>query len=294
MAAEIDWLFYLVYWISVVIFVGVMAAMIYFAIRYRRKSESFIPPVVHESKYLEAAMIVVPLCLSMVVFTLGFQSYLKLSIAPPSSYVIEAVGSQWKWDFTYPNGKQVTGELHVPEGRPVQMKMSSMDVLHSFFIPQFRVKQDVLPNRYSSVWFQATRPDTFEVFCTEYCGTSHSGMLATVIVHPADEFEQWLDAGDDRPLDAQGASLFQANACGSCHSVDGSRIIGPTMKGLFGSERQFADGTTATADEEYLRSAIVASALQIVEGYPNVMPATYSTLRPDDVTKIIEYIKTIQ
>jgi cytochrome c oxidase subunit 2 len=294
MAAEIDWLFYLVYWISVVIFAGVVAAMIYFAVRYRRKSESYVPPRVHESAVLEAAMIVIPLFLCMVVFTLGFKSYLKLAIAPPSPYIVEAVASQWKWDFTYPNGKQITGELHVPEGRPVQMKMSSMDVLHSFFIPQFRVKQDVLPNRYTSVWFQATRADSFDVFCTEYCGTSHSAMLARVIVHPEDQFQQWLQSGDDRPLDVQGEALFKANACNSCHSVDGSRIIGPTMKGLFGSERKFADGTSGTADEDYIRQSIVASASQIVESYPNVMPATYASLRPDDVTKIIEYIKTIE
>ncbi|NNE35668.1 MAG: cytochrome c oxidase subunit II [Rhodothermales bacterium] len=294
MAGEIDWLFYLVYWISVVIFIGVVSAMVYFAIRYRRKDENHIPPVVHESKLLEAAMIVVPLILCMIVFTFGFKSYLKLNIAPPQSYVVEALASQWKWDFTYPNGKQVTGELHVPEGRPVQLKMTSMDVLHSFFVPQFRVKQDVIPNRYSSVWFQATRADSFDVFCTEYCGTSHSGMLARVIVHPQDEFDQWLEAGDDRPLAVQGESLFRANACNSCHTVDGSRLVGPSIQGLFGSERQFADGTSAVADEEYLRTSIVAPASQIVESYPNVMPATYASLRPDDVSKIIEYIKTVQ
>lgn len=294
MAGEIDSLYYLTYWISVVIFVGVIAAMAYFTIRYRRRSESYVPPVVHESRYLEIAMIIVPLILSMVVFTLGFKSYLKMNIAPPSSYVVEAVASQWKWDFTYPNGKAVTGELHVPEGRPVQIKMSSVDVLHSFFVPQFRVKQDVIPNRYTSVWFQATKADTFDVFCTEYCGLSHSGMLAKVIVHPADEFEDWLLEGDDRPLAEQGQSLFVQNTCNVCHSVDGSRIIGPSMKGLFGSTRTFADGTTRVADEDYIRQSIVDPGSEIVESYPNAMSTSFGSMRPDDVSKIIEYIKSLQ
>ncbi|MCB0717224.1 MAG: cytochrome c oxidase subunit II [Bacteroidetes bacterium] len=295
MSGEVDSLFYLVYWISVVIFIGVVAAMAYFAIKYRRTRESYVPPIVHENRFLEAAMIFIPLILTMVVFTFGFKTYLKMNIAPPTAYTIEAVASQWKWDFTYPNGKQVTGELHVPEGKPVKVHSTSMDVLHSFFIPQFRVKQDVVPNRYSSVWFQATKVDSFDVFCTEYCGTSHSGMLAKVIVHKPEDFEAWLNAGDDRPLDVQGESLFKANSCNTCHSIDGSRIVGPTFKGLFGSSRTFADGTTRTADEDYLRQSIMQPGSEIVESYPNVMPASYgTTLRPDDVTKIIEYIKTLK
>src|SRR5690606_31233711 len=165
-AGDVDALFYFVYWISVVIFFLVVAVMTYFMIKYRRRTPQDRPSVVHESKVLEATWIIVPLILVLIVFTWGFRVFLQLGVAPPDAYDIQVTGHKWSWQFEYPNGVS-SAELHVPVDRPVRLNMSSVDVLHSFFIPAFRVKQDVLPNRYTSIWFEATRVDTFQIFCTE-------------------------------------------------------------------------------------------------------------------------------
>ncbi|RMH64187.1 MAG: cytochrome c oxidase subunit II, partial [Bacteroidetes bacterium] len=187
---------------------------------------------------------------------------------------------------------------HLPVGRPVRLNMSREDVLHSFFVPAFRVKHDVLPNRYTSVWFEATRADTFQVFCTEYCGTQHSGMLAKVIVHPEAEFREWLNSGggnfDEMPLPEYGAVLYQQQACNSCHSVDGSRIVGPSFQGLYGAERRLADGSTVVADDNYIRESILQPQAKIVEGYPNVMPASYGSLNERQLSALIAFIQQQQ
>ena len=299
LAPDIDGLFYFVYWISVVIFIAVVITMLYFVYKYRRRSASDRPMPVHESKLLEAVWIVVPTILCLVVFTWGFQSFLKLSVAPPNAYQINATGQKWFWNFTYDTGKSSIGELHVPVNRPVRLQMVSQDVLHSFFIPAFRVKQDVLPNRYSSIWFEATKVDTFQVFCTEYCGTEHSGMLATVIVHSEGDFQEWLSGGDEYDPEAEtlaefGARLYENQACVTCHSVDGSRKVGPSFQGLYGNERQMQDGSTLIADDNYIRESILQPGANIVAGYQNVMPASYGNLTEDQINGLIAFIKEQQ
>ena len=294
-SGEIDAVFYLVYWISLVIFVLVVAAMAYFAIRYRRKSESDIPAPVHESKLLEAAWIVIPTILCLVVFTYGFRGYVKLNAAPPNSYEVQALAKQWLWEFSYSNGAESIGELHVPVDRPVRVVMSSEDVLHSFFVPVFRVKQDVLPNRYTSVWFEATKTGEFEILCTEYCGLQHSGMLGKVVVHSQEDFDTWLqEANADLPPVELGERLYTQNNCNTCHSLDGSVVIGPSFQGLFGSQRQFTEGPPAVADENYLRESILNPAAKIVQGFGPVMPASYSSMSAKNLDALIAYIKTIE
>ena len=298
LAPEIDGLFYFVYWVGVVLFALVIGCMIYFAFRYRRRSHADRPEPVHESKWMEAAWIVVPTILVLVIFTWGFRAFIDLQVAPPNSYEIDVQAQKWAWQFKYPNGAVTTDTLRVPVGRPVRLRMNSVDVLHSFFVPAFRVKQDVLPNRYTAVWFEATKQDTFQVFCTEYCGTLHSSMLANVVALGQDEFNAWLETGGVDPSELDpveyGALLYRQQACVGCHSVDGSDGVGPTFQGLYGAQRQFEDGTSAVADDNYLRESIVEPSAKIVQGYPPVMPPNYASLTEDQLAALIAFIEAQQ
>jgi cytochrome c oxidase subunit II len=294
LAPEIDSLFYFVYWASLILFIGVVGSIIYFLIRYRRRSPEDRPEPVMEHKVLEAAWIIVPTILVLVLFNWGFRTYVRISVAPPDSYEIYVNAAQFLWQFEYPNGAISTNELVVPMDRPVRLIMSSQDVLHSFFVPAFRVKMDVLPNRYTSVWFQATRSGEFDIFCAEYCGTQHAGMLAKVTVLPQDEFNTWLETSgidEDMPLPELGAVLYRQQACNVCHSVDGSRLIGPTFQGLFGSTRALTDGRSVVADENYLREAILDPRANTVVGYQDAMPATYTQLSERELAGLIEFIR---
>ncbi len=221
---------------------------------------------------------------------------------PPEDIATEihVTAEQWAWTYRYANGKEfyssANDPLIVPAGKATKIILSSKDVIHSFFVPAFRVKQDAVPGKYTQVWFEPKEPGTFVVFCTEYCGTKHSGMLVTIKALPADEFAAWFHAekkGADTPAD-KGKTLFAQKACASCHSLDGSRIVGPSMKGLFGSSKKFADGSGAKADETYLRESILVSTAKIVEGYAPAMPVFQGQLSDEDVENLIEYIKTIK
>jgi cytochrome c oxidase subunit 2 len=295
LAPEIDSLFYFVTWVSTILFVGVVAAMIYFVIRYRRRDPAERPQPVKESKLLEISWIVIPTILVLLVFNWGFKTFVKQGVAPPNAYEIRVEAWKWAWRYTYPNGTQST-DLYVPVDRPVKLRMSSQDVIHSFFVPAFRVKQDVLPNRYSQVWFEATRTGNFDVFCTEYCGTAHSDMMSTVKVVSQEEFDEWLESGggatDDMPLPELGELLYKQQGCQTCHSVDGSSKVGPTWKGLYGKTgHEMADGSTVTADENYLREAILEPGAKITAGYQNVMPASYTSLSERELSALIEFMK---
>ncbi len=297
MAGEIDSLFYFTYWVSVVIFIAVIAAIVYFVVKYRRKHANEKTERVHESKLLELTWIVIPTILTMIVFTWGFQSFLKMGIAPPDSYEITVRAQKWAWQYEYPNGKITNNELVVPADRNVRMVMSSSDVIHSFFVPAFRVKMDVVPNRYTMVWFNAKEGE-YPLFCTEYCGTLHSDMMSDVKVIPQAEFDEWIQEGvgntDDMPLEELGELLYTQQACSACHSVDGTRIVGPSFQGLFGAQREFDDGTSAAADENYLRESILNPGARVVAGYPNGMPPSYSSLSERQVSALIAYISAQQ
>ena len=232
MAGDIDSLFYFTYWVSIVIFVAVIAAIVYFVVKYRRRRANERTERVQESHLLELTWIVVPTILTMVVFTWGFQTFLKMGIAPPDSYEITVRAKKWGWEYEYPSGKIGIDTLRVPVNQPVRLVMSSEDVIHSLFIPAFRVKHDVLPNRYTALWFEATKTGDYPLFCTEYCGTKHSQMLSQVIVQEQDDFTEWvntLENFDDMPLEEYGEYLYVRHACSGCHSVDGSRIVGPSF-----------------------------------------------------------------
>ncbi|MEX0821149.1 MAG: cytochrome c oxidase subunit II [Rhodothermales bacterium] len=297
MSPEIDSLFYFVTWASIILFVGVVAATIYLAVRYRRQDEVHVPQPVEPNTIVEISWIILPTILVLIIFNWGFKLFIDQSVSPPDAYEIQVRGSMWNWEFEYPNGTVTVGELHVPVDRPVRLNMSSVDVLHSFFVPEFRVKQDVLPDRYSSVWFEATRTDTFHVFCTEYCGQGHSEMLSSLVTHSQGDFEEWLaSAGtdEDMPLPELGQQLYEQRGCAACHSIDGTAGIGPTLQGLYGETETLADGSTVEVDEDFLRESILEPGATIVEGYQNVMPAAYGNLSERELSGLIAYIEQLQ
>lgn len=296
-ASEVDRLFHFWALVSAILFIGVVGATTYFVVRYRRRRLDEVPEPIQEKKVIELAWIVVPTILVLIIFAWGFRVYIKMHTAPPDAYEILVHGYQWYWEFEYPNGVKTTNELHVPVDQPVKLRMTSADVIHSFYVSALRVKQDVLPDRYTSLWFEATTPGEYTVFCTEYCGTQHSGMMAKMVVHPRKAFQQWLESAgvpEDMPLAELGARLYQQKACFSCHSVDGSRLVGPTFKGLYGRETELEDGSTIIADENYIRESILQPGVKIVKGYPNVMPASYASLSEREVAALIEFIKQQQ
>lgn len=297
LAGETDALFYFINITSLILLTGITIAIIYFSWKYRRRSENDVTPVITHNSKLEITWSIIPLILVMIVFGWGFTGYVNLTTPPDDAYEVRVVAKSWLWEFHYRNGAVSVGELHVPVDRPVKLVMSSDDVIHSFFVPDYRIKRDVLPNRYTSVWFEAMETGESIIFCTEYCGTQHSNMDAKVVVHTQEDFETWLetsDAMDDDMTPAeQGEVLVQRNACDNCHSVDGSSMQGPTFKGLWQSERQFEDGTTAVADENYIRESILEPSAKMVQGYPDVMPSYQGTLSDRQIDAIIEYIKTL-
>ncbi len=292
-AGDVDALFYFILVTSVIFFVGVVSTMVFFAWRFRRRSPDDRPKPVYENKLVEASWIVIPSILVAVVFVWGFRLFLEIGIAPPNSYEVNVTARKWSWSFAYPNGV-ISTDLHVPVNHPIKLRMSSEDVIHSFFVPAFRIKADVLQGRYSYVWFEATRQDTFLVACTEYCGTSHSDMYARVITHSQDDFENWLveNLPDDSLTPAQrGELLYTQQGCIGCHSLDGTAAAGPSFLGLAGSTRNFTDGTSAVADDNYLRTSIINPALQIIEGYLNVMPGQYAvTMSSEEIDALVAFI----
>ncbi len=296
-AAGVDTVFNFIFWLSLFFFALIVGQMLLFIIRYRRRAGVEAEKTPTHSTPLELTWLIIPLVLVIVIFYLGFKTFLDIRTPPKDAYEVQVTGQAWKWLFTYPNG-YVDENLHVPAKTPVKLVMTSEDFIHSFYVPAFRMKMDVVPGRYSHAWFQAVEPGTYQIFCAEYCGTGHSDMMADVIVHPEGEFEKWLeDASNflDRmsPQEA-GALLYNSRGCKQCHKVDGGELIGPPFNGLFGKLRVFQDGSRLEADENYLRESILNPQEKIVAGYEPVMPTYRGRLKDQEITAIIAYIKSLQ
>ena len=297
-APLVDDIYYGIYWLSVVLFVGIVAAMLYFVIKHRRKSRTEIPSGPSHGLVIEVAWTVIPTIIVMIIFVYGFKGYLKMAVAPGDAMEINVTAKKWLWTFTYPNGFVSTGELTVPRDRPVKLIMTSEDVIHSFFVPSFRVKHDIVPGQYSMVWFQAVENGNYPVECTEYCGTGHSAMLATVKVVDPDKYNTWLEkagsADDALPPVALGEKLYTSQACSTCHSLDGSARVGPSWKGIWGRHEKFQDGSDGVVDENYVRQSILEPQAKIVAGYQPVMPTFKGVLNDKQIVAIIAYMKTLK
>lgn len=303
-AIGVDITFNFILWVSIFFFVLNVALMLIFAFLYRRREGVVQEKTSHHNTALEITWTVIPILIVLYMFYLGFQGYMKLRVPPADAYEILVDGRKWSWDFTYqqPFYYVSTNELHVPVGRPVKLNMSSQDVIHSMYIPNFRVKQDVVPGRYTQLWFEANKVGEYHFFCAEYCGTDHSNMIGTVYVHEPAEFEKWLEEAanfidriDDNDIPAlvdAGETLYNRKGCAQCHTKDGSVDDGPTFKGLFGKTENFTDGTSITVDENYIRESITEPNAKIVKGFEPIMPKV--VLKDKEITAIIEYIKTLK
>ena len=284
---------------STIMLIGVTFYLFYLPWKYRRRSSADVPYPVKENHLLEMSWIVIPTILVFIVFFWGFKAHVDTVVAPADAYEVNVQGKKWLWQFNYNEGITTTNELVVPANRPVKLIMNSVDVLHSFYVPEFRIKHDVLPNRYSTVWFEAVRADTFQILCTEYCGTGHSVMGAKVIALGAQEWNEWVASGGgkgiqpgDSPVEL-GEARYTKNVCNTCHSIDGSSKVGPSFLGHWGETRNFVDGGSAVMDEDYTRESILYPAAHIVEDYQPVMPSYQGQLSDGEVYALIQYIKSI-
>ncbi len=297
-ASEVDSLFTFINVAGFILFAGIMITILIFVIKYRRKSEDDVTPVITHNSILEVTWTVIPIILILIVFSWGFRGFLKLSSPPSDAYEINVTAASWLWEFSYPNGGTTVNEVYVPVDRPVKFIMRSDDVLHSLYIPDFRIKMDVLPNRYTTTWFQATSTGEATLYCTEYCGTAHSDMLATVHVLSIEEFEEWLETGleidEDMPLADLGRQTYTSAGCNACHTLDGTDRIGPSFLNLFGSERELVDGSVVVADEDYLRRSILEPQAEVTAGYPNNMPSYAGRLNERQIEGLIAFIKELQ
>jgi cytochrome c oxidase subunit II len=299
-APEVDALFNAITWISIFFFVLIVVLMIYFVWKYRaRAGHTAQHSAVHNTP-LEITWTVIPVLIVVWIFWEGFTGFLDLSNPPDNAYEVQVLGQKWNWTFTYANGV-VSPELHVPVDTDVRLIMTSQDVIHSLYIPDFRIKRDAVPGRYEKEWFHATAVGEYQIFCAEYCGTQHSAMLSKVIVQTPADFQKWLAAEgnfiDKLPpekLWEGGQKLYNQRGCKQCHSIDGSPGIGPTFKGIWGHEALMKSGSKIVVDENYVRESVLNPQAQIVAGFEPVMPTFQGRLKDKEITAIIEYLKTLK
>lgn len=292
-AYEVDALFYTLVAISV-FFSGIITiGLVYFTIRYRKNSKASRANAQSENLPLELVWSIIPLMISMGIFGWAAKVFFDMHVPPANAREVYVVAKQWMWKIQHPQGNREINELHVPIGVPVKLVMTSQDVIHSFFIPAFRLKQDVLPGRYTTLWFEATKTGEFHLFCAEYCGTSHASMKGRIVVMKQEDFERWLaDATPEEPMISTGEKLFRQYGCSTCHSQD-AQERGPSLHGLYGKSVRLADGTTRIADNAYIRESILDPNAALVAGYKPLMPTYTQQLSQEQLFALIEYIKTL-
>lgn len=276
-----------------------IGGMIYFVFKYKRKTGNDKTAYISHNTFLEFLWSFIPLVIFLGVFAWGWYIYHNMRTMPKDALEIHLYGKQWAWEAEYKNGYKTVNEIVVPVNRDVKILMTSIDVLHSFYVPSFRLKQDAVPGRYTAVWFNANKLGEFHIFCTEYCGTSHSGMIGKLRVVTQEEFDQYLEQGQEEsalPLAKRGEKIFALKACASCHSVaDHTKKVGPSLFQIFGKEEKMTDGNTVKVDENYLRESIMSANAKIVAGYgPNVMPAFQGQISENELNALIEYIKELK
>jgi len=297
-ATKVDSAFLFILWICVFMLALITFLMVYFVIKYRRDKNP-TPTNIEGNFLLEVAWTVIPTILVMAMFYYGWIGYQEMENVPEDAMAVKVTGQMWSWSFEYDNGK-TSNELAVPLGKPVKLNLYSRDVLHSFYVPAFRVKKDVVPGVKNFLWFTADEEGTYDIFCTEYCGVRHSSMLAKVVVMAEEKFDAWLTGegvSDHEKKEPAGRELMEVKGCLGCHSLDGSRIVGPSFKGIFGRTAQVVtDGKEReiVVDEDYLRRSILKPNADVVAGYPGIMPSQEGLLTDSEFDAIIQYLKTLE
>jgi cytochrome c oxidase subunit 2 len=292
-AGQVDAIYFFLVAVTAFFSLLIAVLVVVFAVKYRRRNDDEIGVAIHGSLPLELLWTFVPLGIVMVMFVWGAKVFFDLYRPPAGAMEIFVVGKQWMWKVQHMEGQREINELHVPVGRPVKLIMGSEDVLHSYFIPAFRVKADVIPGRYVSIWFRATKPGRYHLFCAEYCGTRHSGMIGEVIVMEVPDFQAWLSGGraEDSPV-AAGAKLFQDLVCNTCHMGD-TQGRGPVLTGVYGKPVQLQGGGTVIADDGYLRESIVNPQAKIVAGFQPVMPTFQGLVTEEQLLQLIAYVRSL-
>jgi cytochrome c oxidase subunit 2 len=265
--------------------------IIVFAVKYRRRPGR-LPEQPSEPLGLELVWTAIPLMLVLVMFVWGSTVYLDQTIPPKGAEDIFVVGKQWMWKIQHTNGRREINELHVPVGRAMKLTLASQDVIHSFYVPAFRIKQDAVPGQYRTTWFEATKPGTYHLFCAEYCGTNHSGMIGRIVVLDPIEYEQWLGGYTEETPVQEGQKLFSDYDCVSCHAT-GQRQRGPNLGSLYGTTVELADGNKVLFDEVYIRESILEPKAKIARGFPPVMPTFRGQLTEEQILALITYIKSL-
>jgi cytochrome c oxidase subunit 2 len=290
-ANNVDALFIFLIILSGLMSLLIFTAVVYFAARYRRR-RGVPAEQIEGSTPLELTWSIIPMFVFMVIFAWGAVVYFKSRTPPRDSTEVYVVAKQWMWKLEHSEGQREINELHVPVGRDVKLIMTSQDVIHSFYIPAFRMKQDVLPGRYTVAWFRATKPGTYHLFCAEYCGTQHSGMIGSIVVQEPAQYEAWMSGGSTGPLSATGEKIFSELGCVTCHRSDTSGR-GPNLQGVFGKPVQLADGRTVTADENYIRECILDPGSKRVKGFQPIMPTFQGLVSEEQVNALVAYIKSV-
>ncbi|MGE4233426.1 MAG: cytochrome c oxidase subunit II [Bacteriovoracia bacterium] len=324
-AGKIDYVTDLVFWSSVVFFILIVAGIAYFIRQYHRSRKGRVTAYILGHHGLEAAWTFIPLVFMLIIFVYGFVVFKEIRAVPADAYEINVYGRQWLWNFEYTNGRKTMNELVVPKDKPVKLIMTSEDVLHSFYIPNFRLKQDVVPGAYNYLSFIATMSGEHPLYCAEFCGTGHSDMLGKVFVLEQPDFDKWLASGRlpanlvahrfggmshstgsgisepasgvvgaKKSLAEKGKDVFMSKGCFACHSTDGSPKVGPSFLHAYGRVEELQDGSKVTVDENYIRESIMDPQKKIVKGYPPSMPTFRGLLSDEEVNALVAYIKSLK
>lgn len=301
-ALNLDYLYWFLIFSCGVLFLLVVVPMIFILVRFRRKTPNQRAVSQKDHNFwLESLWTFLPLIYLAVLFVWGFWQYMGMYVAPHDAKDLRVIGQKWQWTVEYPKEEiSVAGngaEVAVPVNTPIRLIMSSQDVIHSFFIPNMRVKQDVVPGRYSTLWFKADKTGTFPIFCAEYCGDLHSQMLANLVVLSEADYAAWVEkqkgASQDMPLPELGAKLYNKLGCVACHSTDGTIKLAPSWKGAYGKKEELTDGTFVLIDDSYIRQKILNPTKQIAKGYGPIMPTFQGRVSEREILGLIAFIKSL-
>lgn len=291
---QVDALYFYLSGVTLFFALLISAVLIFFTIRYRRRTPYEIPRPIAGSHKLETLWTIIPFLIAMTMFGWGAKLYFEQYKPPANAIEVYVVGKQWMWKLQHATGQREINELHVPVGRKIKLIMTSEDVIHDFFVPAFRTKADVVPGRYTTLWFEATKPGKYHLFCAEYCGMNHSGMTGSVYVMEPREFDNWLagNTSNTSPA-AAGQQLFQTLGCASCHGANGEGGRGPTLAGLLGRDTPLEGGQTVRADEAYIRESILNPGAKIVAGFQPIMPTFQGQVTEDQLLQLVAFIKSL-
>ena len=294
LAGRVDALYFFLVGLTIFFSLLIAGLIVYYAVKYHRRHPDAVGARVHGGMVLEITWSVIPLIIVIVIFVWSASVFFAMTRPPDDTLNVYVVGKQWMWKFQHLDGQREINELHVPVGRPVKLIMTSEDVIHDLFVPAFRMKADVIPGRYTNIWFQPTKPGRYHLFCAEYCGTRHSGMIGSVVVMSPTDYQAWLSGGaPEGSLASTGAKLFQDLACNTCHRPD-AQGRGPVLEGLFGKSVPLQGGGTITVDEAYIRESILTPAAKVTAGFQPIMPAFQGLVSEEQLLALVEYVKSLQ